>query len=149
MFTLQLNSIKPAFGSNRPKCRLGRGLGSGFGKTCGRGHKGQKSRSGGYRKIGFEGGQMPLQRRLPKRGFVSRKKLGHVCQEIRLSDLQSLGIKELDMDIMRSHGLVKKKSVAKIINSGKLSSQLVLKGIPATAGARNMIEAFNGSLISK
>ncbi len=149
MFKLQLNSIKPALGSHKMKRRLGRGLGSGFGKTCGRGHKGQKSRSGGFKKIGFEGGQMPLQRRLPKRGFVSSKKLKHPCEEVKLSTLSFLECKEIDIQYMRNVGLIKKKTTAvKIINSGaNFSKQLILKGIAVSSGAKKTIEKLGGSII--
>ncbi|UOF93637.1 MAG: 50S ribosomal protein L15 [Bordetella sp.] len=147
MFKLQLNTIKPALGSKKVRSRVGRGIGSGLGKTCGRGHKGQKSRSGGFHKIGFEGGQMPLQRRLPKRGFVSRTRNLH--KEICLSDLQSLPIdnQEIDVQTLRINGLIGKRTIAKVIASGKLSRQLIVKDILVTAGARSAIEAVGGSII--
>jgi len=142
---MQLNSIKPAEGSKKARRRVGRGIGSGLGKTAGRGHKGQKSRAGGYHKVGFEGGQMPLQRRLPKRGFKSQtlKYNG----EITLTDLQRLDQDEVDLVMLKAAGLVRQlvKSV-KVIKSGELSRKVTLKGIDATAGAKAAIEAAGGAL---
>ncbi|NDY91120.1 50S ribosomal protein L15 [Ideonella livida] len=142
---MQLNSIKPADGSKHAKRRVGRGIGSGLGKTCGRGHKGQKSRAGGYHKVGFEGGQMPLQRRLPKRGFKSAQL--KFAAEVTLAELQLLEAAEIDVSLLKAAGLVKQlaKSV-KVIKSGELTKAVVLKGIGATAGAKAAIEAAGGSL---
>ena len=142
---MQLNTIKPADGSKKPRRRVGRGIGSGLGKTAGRGHKGQKSRAGGYHKVGFEGGQMQLQRRLPKRGFKSQtlKYNGQVS----LTDLQRLDQDEVDLVMLKAAGLVGQliKHV-KVIKSGELSRKVVLKGIGATAGAKAAIEAAGGAL---
>ncbi|MFN3617586.1 MAG: 50S ribosomal protein L15 [Aquabacterium sp.] len=142
---MELNSIKPALGAKHAKRRVGRGIGSGLGKTCGRGHKGQKSRAGGYHKVGFEGGQMPLQRRLPKRGFKSHNLKYNA--EVTLSELQALGAAEVDLLVLKQAGLVPQiaKNV-KIIKSGELTNKVVLKGIGATAGAKSVIEAAGGSL---
>jgi len=142
---MELNSIKPASGAKHAKRRVGRGIGSGLGKTAGRGHKGQKSRSGGYHKVGFEGGQMPLQRRLPKRGFKSH--LLKYNAEITLSELQALGAAEVDVLALKTAGLVPQLAkVVKVIKSGELTAKVVLKGIGATAGAKAAIEAAGGSL---
>ncbi|MFJ1300360.1 50S ribosomal protein L15 [Bordetella genomosp. 5] len=145
MSNIQLNSLKPAEGAKHAKRRVGRGIGSGLGKTAGRGHKGQKSRSGGFHKVGFEGGQMPLQRRLPKRGFTP---LGqHLHAEVRLSDLQALSVEEVDVQALKAAGVVGQGvRYAKVIKSGELSRKVVLRGITATAGARAAIEAAGGSL---
>jgi large subunit ribosomal protein L15 len=142
---MELNTIKPSEGAKHAKRRVGRGIGSGLGKTAGRGHKGQKSRSGGYHKVGFEGGQMPLQRRLPKRGFKSHNLKYNA--EVTLSELQALGAAEVDVLVLKQAGLVPQiaKNV-KIIKSGELTSKVVLKGIGATAGAKAVIEAAGGSL---
>ena len=142
---MELNTIKPADGSKHAKRRVGRGIGSGLGKTAGRGHKGQKSRAGGYHKVGFEGGQMPMQRRLPKRGFKSA--LLKYNAEITLSELQLLGADEVDLLTLKQAKLVPQitKNV-KVIKSGELSKKVVLKGIGATAGAKAIIEAAGGSL---
>ena len=142
---MELNSIKPAAGAKHAKRRVGRGIGSGLGKTAGRGHKGQKSRSGGYHKVGFEGGQMPLQRRLPKRGFKSH--LLKYNAEITLSELQALGAAEVDVLSLKQAGLIPQiAKVVKVIKSGELSAKVVLKGIGATAGAKAAIEAAGGSI---
>jgi large subunit ribosomal protein L15 len=142
---MELNTIKPAEGSKHAKRRVGRGIGCGLGKTCGRGHKGQKSRAGGYHKVGFEGGQMPLQRRLPKRGFKSQSLKYNA--EITLSELQALGTAEVDLLTLKTAGLVPQLAkVVKVIKSGELSAKVVLKGIGATAGAKAAIEAAGGSL---
>ena len=146
---MELNTIKPATGSKHAKRRVGRGIGSGLGKTAGRGHKGQKSRSGGYHKVGFEGGQMPLQRRLPKRGFKSH--LLKFNAEISLTDLQKLvndqKTGEVDILTLKQAGLVGELAkVVKVIKSGELTSAVALKGIGATAGAKTAIEAAGGSL---
>ena len=142
---MELNSIKPSAGAKHAKRRVGRGIGSGLGKTAGRGHKGQKSRSGGYHKVGFEGGQMPLQRRLPKRGFKSH--LLKYNAEITLSELQALGAAEVDVLSLKQAGLIPQiAKVVKVIKSGELSAKVVLKGIGATAGAKAAIEAAGGAL---
>jgi large subunit ribosomal protein L15 len=142
---MELNSIKPNAGAKHAKRRVGRGIGSGLGKTAGRGHKGQKSRAGGYHKVGFEGGQMPLQRRLPKRGFKSH--LLKFNAEITLTQLQGLAVEEVDLLLLKQAGLVGElaKNV-KVVNTGALSKKVVLKGIGATAGAKAAIEAVGGSL---
>jgi large subunit ribosomal protein L15 len=142
---MQLNSIKPSEGAKRPRRRVGRGIGSGLGKTAGRGHKGQKSRAGGYHKVGFEGGQMPLQRRLPKRGFKSASLKFNA--EITLSDLQALALPEVDLLALKQAGLVGELArVVKVVKTGELSAKVVLKGIGATAGAKAAIEAAGGQL---
>jgi large subunit ribosomal protein L15 len=142
---MRLNTIKPAEGSNKARRRVGRGIGSGLGKTAGRGHKGQKSRSGGFHKVGFEGGQMPLQRRLPKRGFVSTTR--EDTAEVRLSDLSRLPVTDIDLLALRSAGLVPSRAkAAKVILSGKLEKAVKLMGIGATKGARAAIEAAGGSV---
>ncbi|MGM9491583.1 50S ribosomal protein L15 [Ideonella sp. YS5] len=142
---MQLNSIKPATGAKHAKRRVGRGIGSGLGKTAGRGHKGQKSRAGGFHKVGFEGGQMPLHRRLPKRGFKSAQLKFNA--EITLYELQTLGADEVDLLTLKQAGLVGElvKHV-KVIKSGELSKKVALKGIGATVGAKAAIEAAGGSL---
>jgi large subunit ribosomal protein L15 len=142
---MKLNEIKPAEGAKHPRKRVGRGIGSGLGKTAGRGHKGQKSRSGGFHKVGFEGGQMPLQRRLPKRGFVSLS--AGSCAEVRLSDLQKLSAAEVDLLALKAAGVVPQIALtAKVILSGKIEKAVALKGIAATKGARAAIEAAGGSV---
>jgi large subunit ribosomal protein L15 len=143
---MELNSIKPSSGAKHAKRRVGRGIGSGLGKTAGRGHKGQKSRAGGYHKVGFEGGQMPLQRRLPKRGFKSH--LLKFNAEINLSELNALGADEVDVLMLKAAGLVGElvRNV-KVVKSGELTRKVVLKGIGATAGAKAVIEAAGGSLV--
>ncbi|MDR3066830.1 MULTISPECIES: 50S ribosomal protein L15 [Comamonas] len=142
---MELNSIKPADGAKHAKRRVGRGIGSGLGKTAGRGHKGQKSRSGGYHKVGFEGGQMPLQRRLPKRGFKSH--LLKFNAEVTLSELDKLGLAEVDLAALKQAGLVGSiAKVVKIIKSGELTKAVKLNGIGATAGAKAAIEAAGGSV---
>lgn len=138
-----LNTIKPAQGATRSAKRVGRGIGSGLGKTGGRGHKGQKSRSGGFHKVGFEGGQMPLQRRLPKRGFNSMTAIFNA--EIRLSELNSVAVEEVDVLTLKQVGLVPANAqVVKVISSGQINKPLVLKGIKVTAGAKSAIEAAGG-----
>jgi len=142
---MRLNTIKPAAGSNKARRRVGRGIGSGLGKTAGRGHKGQKSRAGGFHKVGFEGGQMPLQRRLPKRGFTSTTR--EDTAEVRLSDLAKLPVVDIDLLALRSAGLVPGRAkAAKVIKSGKLEKAVKLTGIGATKGARAAIEAAGGSV---
>lgn len=145
---MELNNLKPSPGSKHAKRRVGRGIGSGLGKTAGRGHKGQKSRSGGFHKVGFEGGQMPLYRRLPKRGFVSltRRHVG----EITLADLQRLDQSEIDLVVLKQNGLANEqiKSV-KVIKTGELTRAVTLKGLSATAGARAAIEAAGGKIVEE
>ncbi len=142
---MELNTIKPSEGSKKARRRVGRGIGSGLGKTAGRGHKGQKSRAGGYHKVGFEGGQMPMQRRLPKRGFKSHALKYNA--EITLSDLQKLALAEVDMLVLKQAGLVRDRiKTVKVIKSGELSTKVALKGVGATAGAKAAIEAAGGSV---
>ena len=142
---MELNNIKPAAGSKSARRRVGRGIGSGLGKTAGRGHKGQKSRSGGYHKVGFEGGQMPLQRRLPKRGFKSH--LLKYNAEINLTDLERLGAAEVDLLSLKQARLVGELiKTVKVIKSGALTKKVALRGIGATAGAKAAIEAVGGSV---
>ena len=142
---MELNSIKPATGAKHAKRRVGRGIGSGLGKTAGRGHKGQKSRAGGYHKVGFEGGQMPLQRRLPKRGFKSQTLKFNA--EVTLSELQALDVAEVDLLALKDAGLVRSVAkVVKVVNTGELTKAVKLNGIGATAGAKAAIEAAGGSL---
>ena len=142
---MELNSIKPADGAKHYKRRVGRGIGSGIGKTAGRGHKGQKSRTGGYHKVGFEGGQMPMQRRLPKRGFKSH--LLKFNAEVTLSALELLGAAEVDVLTLKQAGLVGELAkVVKVIKSGALTRAVKLTGIGATAGAKASIEAAGGTI---
>ena len=142
---MELNTIKPAAGSKHAKRRVGRGIGSGLGKTAGRGHTGPKSRSGGYHKVGFEGGQMPLQRRLPKRGFKSH--LLKFNAEVTLTALDKLGLPEVDLLTLKQAGLVGELAkVVKVVKTGALSKAVKLTGIGATAGAKAAIEAAGGSL---
>jgi len=142
---MRLNTIKPAEGSKKAAKRVGRGIGSGLGKTCGRGHKGQKSRSGGFHKVGFEGGQMPLQRRLPKRGFNSLTRARNY--EVRLTDLDRLPVDEIDLLGLKAAGIVPGDALsAKVILSGVITRKVTLKGIGATKGAKAAIEAAGGSV---
>jgi large subunit ribosomal protein L15 len=142
---MQLNTIKPAAGSKKARRRVGRGIGSGLGKTAGRGHKGQHSRSGGFHKVGFEGGQMPLQRRLPKRGFVSPTR--NDTAEVRLSDLARLPVDEIDFLALRAAGMVPASAKqAKVILNGKLEKAVKLTGVLVTKGAKAAIEAAGGSV---
>lgn len=142
---MELNSIKPAAGAKHAKRRVGRGIGSGLGKTAGRGHKGQKSRTGGYHKVGFEGGQMPLQRRLPKRGFKSAQL--QFNDEITLSDLNALPAGEVDILTLKSVGLVSEMAkTVKVIKTGSVDKAYTLNGVGATAGAKAAIEAAGGKL---
>lgn len=142
---MELNGIKPADGAKHYKRRVGRGIGSGIGKTAGRGHKGQKSRAGGYHKVGFEGGQMPMQRRLPKRGFKSH--LLKFNAEVTLSALEQLGAAEVDLVTLKQAGLVGELAkVVKIIKTGAITKAFKLTGIGATAAAKAAIEAAGGSL---
>jgi large subunit ribosomal protein L15 len=142
---MELNNIKPADGAKHAKRRVGRGIGSGLGKTAGRGHKGQKSRAGGYHKVGFEGGQMPLQRRLPKRGFKSH--LLKYNDEITLTTLERLGLPEVDLLTLKQANIVSDMiKVVKVVKTGELTKAVKLTGIGATAGARAVIEALGGSV---
>ena len=142
---MRLNTIKPGEGAKRVGKRVGRGIGSGLGKTCGRGHKGQKSRAGGFHKTGFEGGQMPLQRRLPKRGFVSMS--GARNAEVRLSELARVPVEEIDLLVLKQAGVVPADTLAaKVVLSGAIDKRVVLKGVGATKGARAAIEAAGGSV---
>ncbi len=142
---MRLNTLKPAEGARRDRKRVGRGIGSGHGKTCGRGHKGQKSRSGGFHKVGFEGGQMPLQRRLPKVGFRSRK--AKYTAEVRLSELNKVEGDVVDMEALyRADILPRTMKRAKVILSGTIERPVTLKGIGATRGARAAIEAAGGQI---
>ncbi len=142
---MELNTLKPAAGAKRARRRVGRGIGSGLGKTAGRGHKGQKSRSGGFHKVGFEGGQMPLQRRLPKRGFTSMK----VVAEVRLSDLDSMKAETVDLKALKLEGVVPHlATAAKIILAGALKRKVHIDGIGVTKGAKAAIEASGGSVAS-
>ncbi|EXI87887.1 MAG: 50S ribosomal protein L15 [Candidatus Accumulibacter sp. BA-94] len=142
---MELNTVQPADGSRPARKRVGRGIGSGFGKTGGRGHKGQKSRAGGLHKVGFEGGQMPLQRRLPKRGFKSLTRARNV--EVRLSEIARLPVIEIDLATLVQANLVAQNVLsAKVILSGEIDRKVVLRGVGATAGARAAIEAAGGSV---
>jgi large subunit ribosomal protein L15 len=142
---MKLNELKPAAGANKPRHRVGRGVASGWGKTAGRGHKGQKARSGGFHKVGFEGGQMPLHRRLPKRGFKSPTR--NDVAEVRTSELQGLGASEISLDVLKEAGIVSRKALgAKVILSGKLERKVSLKEIQVSKGARAMIEGAGGSI---
>ena len=142
---MRLNDIKPASGSKRERRRVGRGRGSGMGKTAGRGHKGQRARSGGYHKVGFEGGQMPLHRRLPKRGFTSLAR--DLSAEVRLSELETMKAAEIDLAALKAEGVVPREVLAaKVILSGKLSRKVTLKGVKASKGARAAIEAAGGNV---
>jgi len=143
---MQLNTIKSAEGAKHAKRRVGRGIGSGLGKTCGRGHKGQKSRAGGFHKVGFEGGQMPLQRRLPKRGFVSLTR--NDTAEVRLSDLQRLPVDLVDLLALKQAGVVAATALqAKVILCGELTRAVKLQGLRVTKNARAAIEAAGGSIV--
>ncbi|MCX7159683.1 MAG: 50S ribosomal protein L15 [Proteobacteria bacterium] len=142
---MRLNDLKPAEGSKKNRRRVGRGIGSGLGKTAGRGHKGQKSRSGGFHKVGFEGGQMPLHRRLPKRGFTSITR--GLTAEVRLDELQKMPVTDIDLTALKLAGVIRRDALgAKVILSGKLDKKVSLKGIKVTKGARAAIEAAGGSI---
>lgn len=142
---MQLNALHPAPGSKKKSKRLGRGIGSGKGKTCGHGHKGQKARAGGYHKVGFEGGQMPIQRRIPKSGFRSQQALYR--QEVYLSDLNKIDAKTINLSVLIDSGVVKFNTKdVKIIASGELKRAVVIQGIPVSAGARKAIEAAKGKV---
>jgi len=142
---MRLNTLKPAAGSKQPRHRVGRGMGSGWGKTAGLGHKGQHARAGGYHKVGFEGGQMPLYRRLPKRGFKSLTRAG--VAEVRLSDLQAMKATDIDLAVLVAEGIIARESLAaKVILSGEIKRKVSLKGIRASKGAKAAIEAAGGSV---
>lgn len=142
---MHLNTLKPAKGSKTPAKRVGRGIGCGKGKTCGKGHKGQKARAGGFHKVGFEGGQMPLQRRIPKSGFRSRKAL--VTKELRLSDLNKIDETTIDFDTLKTKGLINANiKFVKIILSGTFERKVTIKGIPVTKGAKKLIESIGGKV---
>ncbi|MGQ3056356.1 MAG: 50S ribosomal protein L15 [Nevskia sp.] len=142
---MKLNTIKPADGAKTERVRVGRGIGSGIGKTAGRGHKGQRARKGGRGKIGFEGGQMPIQRRLPKRGFSSA--IGKLTAEIRLSDIERMTEVEIDLAVLKAAGVVQAQIVqAKLIKSGTLTRKVTVKGVGITKGAREAILAAGGSV---
>ncbi|MBA2711724.1 MAG: 50S ribosomal protein L15 [Tatlockia sp.] len=143
---MNLNTISPEQGSKPSKKRLGRGIGSGLGKTSGKGHKGQKARAGGYHKINFEGGQMPIQRRLPKMGFKSR--VGKTIDQVTLEELSGLGVDTVDLEVLKAAGLVNKSiREVKIILSGEITVPLKLKGLRITKGARSAIEQAGGSIV--
>jgi large subunit ribosomal protein L15 len=145
---MRMNSLKPAAGAKHTKKRVGRGIGSGLGKTAGRGHKGQKSRAGGFHKVGFEGGQMPLQRRLPKRGFISLTKAFRA--QVRLSDLERLPVDEIDLLTLKQAGVVPNLAAsAKVFLAGKLTKKIRLRGIATTVGARAAIEAAGGAVAAE
>jgi large subunit ribosomal protein L15 len=142
---MDLNDIKPAEGSKKPRRRVGRGIGSGLGKTAGRGHKGQKSRSGGFHKVGFEGGQMPLQRRLPKRGFVSLTR--HDIAQVRLSEIALLPVDTIDIEVLKQANVISPSALgAKVFLSGGIDKKVKLVGIGVTKGARAAIEAAGGEI---
>jgi len=142
---MKLNTLSPSEGSKKNAKRRGRGIGSGLGKTGGRGHKGQKSRSGGFHKVGFEGGQMPLQRRLPKRGFASRT--ARYNAEIRLYQLDEMSAEAIDLELLKSEGLISHDTrKVKIINTGELSRAITIKGLAVTKGAKAAIEAAGGKV---
>jgi large subunit ribosomal protein L15 len=146
MNTLALNTLRPAPGSKTAPRRVGRGIGSGLGKTCGRGHKGQKARSGGFHKMGFEGGQMPIQRRLPKIGFTSRKSLESA--EVRMHELNLPGVNQIDLDVLKEHGIINKNiKYVKIFASGEMQQAITLRGIKVTKGAREAIEEKGGKIL--
>jgi large subunit ribosomal protein L15 len=142
---MRLNNLKPAAGSKSARHRVGRGIGSGWGKTAGRGHKGQKSRAGGFHKVGFEGGQMPLYRRLPKRGFTSLSR--RYVEVVRLADLQRLGVDEIDLAVLKQAGIVSSLALdARVVKTGELSRKVTVRGIGVTKGAKAVIEAAGGSV---
>jgi large subunit ribosomal protein L15 len=142
---MYLNTLTPGDGSKKDRKRVGRGIGSGLGKTCGRGHKGQKSRSGGFHKIGFEGGQMPLQRRLPKMGFKSRK--SRFIDELRLNELALVNADIVDLDALKAANLISRETArVKVFASGTIDKAVTLKGIRVTKGARAAIEAAGGKI---
>lgn len=143
---MRLNTIRPGDGAKKVAKRVGRGIGSGLGKTCGRGHKGQKSRAGGFHKVGFEGGQMPIQRRLPKRGFKSRRT--HESAEITLAELERLSVEQIDVEVLKQNGLVPAfAKKVKVIASGEISRAVTLKDIKTSKGARKILEAAGSKLL--
>jgi large subunit ribosomal protein L15 len=143
---MRLNNLKPAAGSKSARHRVGRGIGSGWGKTAGRGHKGQKSRAGGFHKVGFEGVQMPLHRRLPKRGFTSLSR--RYVEVVRLSELQKLGADEVDLMVLKQAGIVSQLALdARVIKSGEIARKVSIKGIGVSAGAKAAIEAAGGAVV--
>ena len=142
---MKLNTIKPAKGAKKSRTRVARGIGSGLGKTAGRGHKGQTARAGGYHKVGFEGGQMPIQRRLPKRGFKSA--IARSTAEINLSDLNKMKATEIDLGVLIAEGVIRHDMLSvKLVKSGTIARKVMLKGIPATKGAREAVSAAGGSI---
>lgn len=142
---MQLNTLQPAVGSKSARHRVGRGVGSGWGKTAGRGHKGQKSRAGGFHKVGFEGGQMPLHRRLPKRGFTSMTR--RFVEEVRLNELQDLTVEEIDLSVLKAAHIVSPRAMgARVILSGEIARKIVVRGLGVTKGAKAAIEAVGGSV---
>ena len=144
---MKLNDLKPAPGAKTARKRLGRGIGSGLGKTAGRGHKGQRARAGGYHKVGFEGGQMPIQRRLPKRGFTSAAKAEGHTAEVRLSDLQKMKETDIDLAVLKAAGVVPVQALtAKLILSGELSRKVSLKGVKVSKGAREAVTKAGGAI---
>ncbi len=144
---MRLNNLKPAAGSKSARHRVGRGIGSGWGKTAGRGHKGQKSRAGGFHKVGFEGGQMPLHRRLPKRGFTSLTR--KYVEVVRLSDLQRIAIEEIDLGVLKQAGVISTLAQdARVILSGELSRKVTVRGVGVTKGAKAAIEAAGGTVVT-
>lgn len=144
--TLTLNSLRPAEGSRTVARRVGRGIGSGLGKTCGRGHKGQKARAGGFHKMGFEGGQMPIQRRLPKIGFTSRKSLESA--EVRLNALNISNVEIIDLDVLKQHGIINKHiKYVKVFLSGEIEQAVTVKGLKVTKGAKQAIEEKGGKIL--
>lgn len=142
---MQLNNLQPAVGSKSAAHRVGRGVGSGWGKTAGRGHKGQKSRAGGFHKVGFEGGQMPLHRRLPKRGFTSLTR--RFIEVVRLNEIQGLSAEEIDLNVLKAANIVSPRALgARVILSGEISRKVVVRGLGVTKGAKAAIEAAGGSV---
>lgn len=142
---MKLNTIKPAKGAKKSRTRVARGIGSGLGKTAGRGHKGQTARAGGYHKVGFEGGQMPIQRRLPKRGFKSA--IARKTAEINLSDLNKMKATDIDLGVLIAEGVIRHDMLSvKLVKSGSIARKVTLKGIPASKGAREAVAAAGGSV---
>jgi large subunit ribosomal protein L15 len=145
---MKFNDMRPAAGAKKSRTRVGRGMGSGLGKTAGRGHKGQHARKGGYHKVGFEGGQMPIQRRLPKRGFTSQQSLTRA--ELTLSKLDKMKATEIDLAVLIAEGVVRRDvTAAKVVKSGAISRAITLKGIGVTAGAREAITAAGGTVAAE
>lgn len=144
---MRLNTLKPAAGSKSDRHRVGRGIGSGWGKTAGRGHKGQKSRAGGFHKVGFEGGQMPLHRRLPKRGFTSLSR--RYVEVVRLGELDKLGAEEIDLMVLKQAGIVGTHAIdARVIASGQIKRSVTVRGVGVTAGAQKAIEGAGGRVVA-